>query len=156
MSNSMDLSPNPSHLEVLRSASCRMARDSMVEEPSHGMARTAEAEVSNLGTLPGAPPGADSLLGVAHGAEGSIADGLPARRSPPSPSERHPPLTRLRAANGSEISIVRKIDLGGKWADSGAVRSGDRERAHTVPRVRSPMAYQHAAARRRHLSATRR
>ena len=65
MSNSNDLSPNPSHLEVLRSASCRMARDSMVEEPSQSMARTAEAEASNLGTLPGALPGADSLLGVA-------------------------------------------------------------------------------------------
>ena len=65
MSNSIDLSPNPSHLEVLRSASCRMARDSMVEEPSHGMARTAEAEAGYLGTPPGALPGADSLLGVA-------------------------------------------------------------------------------------------
>ena len=42
-----------------------MARDSMVEEPSNGMARTAEAEASNLGSLPGALPGADSLLGVA-------------------------------------------------------------------------------------------
>ena len=65
MSNSIDLSPNPSHLEVLRSASCRMARDSMVEEPSQTMARTAEAEASNLGTPPGTLPGADSLLGVA-------------------------------------------------------------------------------------------
>ena len=64
MSNSTDLSPNPSHLEVLRSASCRMARDS-IEEPSHGMARTAEAEAGYLGTPPGALPGADSLLGVA-------------------------------------------------------------------------------------------
>ena len=65
MSNSTDLSPNPSHLEVLRSASCRMARDSMVEEPSHGMARTAEAEAGYLGTPPGALPGAGSLWGLA-------------------------------------------------------------------------------------------
>ena len=64
MSNSSDLSPNPSHLEVLRSASCRMARDSMVEEPSHGMASTAEAEAGYLGTPPGARPGANGLLGV--------------------------------------------------------------------------------------------
>ena len=84
MSNSMDLSPNPSHLEVLRSASCRMARDSMVEEPSQTMARTAEAEASNLGTLPGAPPGADSLLGVAPSMDSLTTQGIGAQGGSPS------------------------------------------------------------------------
>ena len=65
MSNLTDLSPNPTHIEVLRSASCRLARDSMVQESSHDMTRTAELEVGILGAPPGALPGAGSLLGLA-------------------------------------------------------------------------------------------
>ena len=89
MSNSTDLSPNPSHLEVLRSASCRMARDSMVQEPFHGMASTAEAEAGNLGTLPGTPPGADSLLGVAPSVDLLTTQGIGAQSGSPSVKNGH-------------------------------------------------------------------
>ena len=52
-------------MEALRTFPGRLARDSMAEESSHGLTTTAEAEVGNLGTPPGALPGAGSLLGMA-------------------------------------------------------------------------------------------
>ena len=65
MSNSPRLSPHPPGMEALRTFPGRLARDSMAEESSHGLTTTAEAEVGNLGTLPGALPGAGSLWGLA-------------------------------------------------------------------------------------------
>ena len=89
MSNSTDLSPNPTHIEVLRSASCRLARDSMVQESSQTMARTAEAEAGHLGTLPGTPPGADSLLGVAPSVDLLTTQGIGAQSGSPSVKDGH-------------------------------------------------------------------
>ena len=65
MSNLTRLSPHPPGMEALRMSPGRLACDSTTEEPSHGLTTTAEAEVGNLGTPPGALPGAGSLWGLA-------------------------------------------------------------------------------------------
>ena len=88
-----------------------MARDSMVQEPFHGMASTAEAEAGNLGTLPGTPPGADSLLGVAPSVDLLTTQGIGAQSGSPSVKDGHlDGMTETKNGGKTSVKVAPSLD----------------------------------------------
>ena len=77
------------------------------------MARTVEAEAGNLGTLPGALPGADSLLGVAPAIDLLTTQGIGAQSGSPSVKDGHlDGMTETKNGGKASVKVAPSLDAG--------------------------------------------